>query len=182
MDIHDTITRSLWSIQTWRAHEHDDILDAGHDLDNLIRDLNRDTMRGGPGAPTSTIKHFNILTRVGLAEIAKSRTGETATTNSHHAIGSGVTPEDLDDTVLQTELARKAILSRQTVGTTERYASAFAPADIANPPQNITEAGIFTAAAGGVLIARVTLPPTVLGPGKIITVSTSVTHENGVAA
>ena len=114
--------------------------------------------------------------------MAKRSTAESATTNTHHAIGSGVNAENLADTVLQTELARKAILSRQTVGTTERYASAFAPADIANPPQNITEAGIFTAAADGVLVARVTLPPTQLAVGKIITVSTTVTHENGVAA
>lgn len=130
-------------------------------------------------APLVWNRARNILTTAGMAEMAKSRTGQTSSTNSHHGIGTGTVSETLGDTSLGTEEDRKSVGSRSVSGTTERYTTAFSDADVSGLPKDITEAGIFTAASGGIMIARVTANAVRLSSGRIITVGTTVSHENG---
>lgn len=201
--IHLTISHNIWTIARWDAAQYPELKND----QNLLRKLEKiwleiaDTDRKGtiepplscsvingiiphrelkyPGPLSFEDKLNNILTNLGMAEMGKRSTAESATTNTHHAVGTGAVAEAVTDTVLGTEVGRVAIGTRAVVNQTERYGSAFADTDIAPVPSTITEAGVLTLAAGGVLILRVTAAGQVLDTGNIITVQTNVSHQNG---
>ena len=201
--IHLTISHNIWTIARWDAAQYSELKND----QNLLRKLEKiwleiaGTDRKGtieaplscsvingiiphrelkyPGPLSFEDKLSNILTNVGMAEMGKRSTAEVTTTNTHHAVGTGVTAEAVGDTALETEVGRVAIGTRVVVNQTERYGSAFADSDIAPVPSTITEAGILTLVAGGVLILRVTAAGQVLDTGNIITVQTNVSHQNG---
>jgi len=126
----------------------------------------------------------NILTETGMAEMGKRSTGESSTTNSHHAIGTGTTAEAVTDHVtysgaLQTEKARLAVGTGVVVNQTERYGTAFDADDVTGEPLQITEGGLLTGAAAAMLVLRVTADAQELDTGNIVTLQTNVTHQNG---
>ena len=192
--IHLTLTYNLWNFATWKADEVQFENKKGL-LDNLdkawseLRNTDRNTAVKPlsvsliNGAPIPRILSFedrvpNILTNVGMAEMGKSRTNETSTTNTHHAIGTGTTAAALGDTKLETEVGRKTIGDRVVVNQTERYGTAFTSSDI-TPPKTITEAGVLTLSSNGVLILHVIGAGQLLDTGLIVTIQTNVTHANG---
>ena len=132
------------------------------------------------GRITKRVQKENHITFTGLSEYARRNTGETTTTNSHVAIGTGTTAENELDTSLEVEVGRKAIGQRAAVGGTERYQTTFVAADVSTPPQQITEAGIFTASTAGLMMARiVTDTPLELSNTESIIVSIHTTHKRG---
>ncbi|MCS7387195.1 MAG: hypothetical protein NDF55_10800 [archaeon GB-1867-005] len=103
----------------------------------------------------------NIITNVGLAEIVRLVfSGLTGTKFGYLAIGTGTTAESASDTALEAEIARKSASVSQTTTTitddTALLEATFSSADGLSGTHAVSEAGIFNAASGGVLLARKT--------------------------
>jgi hypothetical protein len=101
----------------------------------------------------------NIITNVGLAAIIRLVfSGLTETKFGYLAIGTGTTSESANDTALQSEVKRKAATITQTTttvtGDTALNEATFSSADGLSGTMNISEAGIFNASTGGILLAR----------------------------
>ena len=193
--IHLTLTSNLWNFATWKEDEVPYLQNKKGLIDNLDRlwkEL-KDTDKNTTVKPLSVAVIngcmppkvvswqdgvANILPNAGMTEMAKRSTNETSTTNTHHAIGTGTTAAAFADTVLETEVGRKAIGDIVTVNQTERYGTAFTSSDI-TPPKTITEAGVLTLLSGGVLILHVIGAGQLLDTGLIVTVQTNITHANG---
>jgi len=188
---HLTISKSSWILETWNKNQYPELTNDKHLLSKLNK-LHQELPKKSEGPDTQQLilgkskfiaqrKGNNILTLLGMNEMAKRATGETSTINSHHRIGIGTTTENTADTELELEEGSLTIGSADVINQTERYATAFADTDVTSPlPINITEAGIFTAETLGILIMRITFIPIILDVEKIITIQTNVTHENGI--
>jgi len=191
---HLNLSHGLWIMESWNQDQYPELAINDKNILSKIDKMHEEAVakkhREGPLTQEVIAgkNHFLsadsrigkcILTSVGMTEMAQRSTGESSTTNAFHAIGSGTTTETLADTTLETELAIKAIGTSQVVSQTERYGTSFVSTDLTSPPQDITEAGIFTLISSGVLIMRITATATELSTGIIITVQTNVTHQNG---
>jgi len=193
--IHLTLQSNIWTFATWKEDDVPYFENKKGLLDKLDRVWNelKETDRNTTVKPVSVSaingcmppkilsfqdKLANILPNVGMTEMGKRSTAESSTTNTHHAIGTGVTAAALADTTLETEVGRKVIGDRVVVNQTERYGTAFTSSDI-TPPKTITEAGILTLSSGGVLILHVIGAGQLLDTGLIVTVQTNITHANG---
>lgn len=113
--------------------------------------------------PAKAIDSFywrkNVITNAGLAAIIRLVfAGLTETKFGYLAIGTGTTAESVADTALQAEIARKTATVSQTTttvtGDTALLEATFSKADGLTGSHNVTEAGIFNASTGGVLLAR----------------------------
>ena len=187
---HLSITKGIWILELWDRHQHANLLQNNNNLLNNLDNLHNQIAAKQLAAPVvqqviagdnkliSTQKQINILTNTGMTEMAKRSTGQTNSTNTHHAVGTGTTSETVNDTTLETETARKAVGSRVTVNQTERYATAFTDTEL-TVGTVIAEASIQTAAAAGIMIARVTGTPVTITAGSIFTVQTNISHQNG---
>jgi hypothetical protein len=103
----------------------------------------------------------NIVTNVGLAAIIRLVfSGLTETKFGYIAIGTGTTAEAATDTALVAEIKRKTATVSQTTttvtGDTALLSATFSSADGLTGTSNVSEAGIFNAATGGILLARKT--------------------------
>lgn len=192
---HLNITYNPWIITTWRESDYPEL--AKNDehlqskLDKIYEEIAQTTKKTvnmpvsqqmllGSASFIAQSKAHNILTLLGMSEMAKRSTGDSNSTNGFHAVGIGQSAETINDTTLEDEVGRKAIGSRTVVNQTERYGSVFNSADVTNPPRDISEAGILTANALGILIMRVTSVPVSLPVGLLLTLQTNVTHQNGI--
>lgn len=99
----------------------------------------------------------NLVTTVGKNLIA-SRLSGTGTAATHMAIGSGSTAANLTDTILVTEIpASTGITVGRTTLTstpTTNYVDYACTFEAGRGTGAITEAGIFNASTGGVLLCR----------------------------
>jgi len=130
---------------------------------------------------TAQFNKDNILTNIGMNEMAKRSVGESSSVNVAHAIGTDGTTPTLADTALGAEVARVVIGTKQVVNQTEQYASAIIGDILTSPPQTIEEAGIFTSLTSNdpIIIVHVTFSPFILDTGKIFTLLTNISHKNG---
>ena len=188
---HLHLSSNVWIFQTFKKSDYN--LKNDHNLLSRLDKITKElcsTEKNTVHPPQSTQiimpkgciqqeKKYNILTLAGMNEMAKRSTDDTDTHNTHHGIGTGTTAETINDTTLETEIGRIEIGTRAVVNQTERYGSVFDSNDIDNPPQDITEAGIFTADANGILIMRVTNVAIALPAGLQLAIQTNVTHQNG---
>ncbi len=205
--IHLHLSQNLWTLILWKKDEVPYLENNGrllHNLDKLTLELSA-TDRKTTAKPemVQIITHdralkyqqkHNILTNVGMAEMARRSTGESDKPNSYHHIGSDASAENLGNDQMGAELTRKVIGTRTSIGQTERYGSAFASSEITTLPASIAEAGIsnydpadssMTEAwgpNGPILILRVTSDPFEMNANRIFTVQTNVTHQNGFEA
>ena len=163
---HAVITEAAWMFQIWN---NDMINLKTTNLIKEIDDLNRE-LKISP----KSIK--NLITQQGLEEIAKRGVPSTTkTTNSHHAIGTGTNQPTQGDTALETEVLRKQITTSSAFANTERYATAFVHT---GTDYDITEAGIYTAQTGGIMMTHVvTRSPAELRSGHTLTIATTITHK-----
>ena len=193
--IHLTLITNLWNFATWKEDDVPYLQNKPgliNNLDRLWKEL-KETDKNTTVKPLSInvingcmppkVVSWqdgiaNILPNDGMTEMGKRSTAESTTTNTHHAIGTGTTAAALGDTTLETEIGRKVIGDRVVVNQTERYGTAFTSSDII-PPKTITEAGVLTLAALGVLILHVIGAGQLLDTGLIVTVQTNITHANG---
>lgn len=115
-----------------------------------------------PSYPTKIQDFYwrkNIITNVGLAAIIRLVfEGLTETKFGYLAIGTGTTAEAASDTALENEIARKpASVSQTTTTVTDDTAlleATFSSDDGLSGTSNVSEAGIFNASSGGILLAR----------------------------
>jgi hypothetical protein len=103
----------------------------------------------------------NIITNVGLAAMIRLIfSGLTETKFGYLAIGTGTTAESASDTALQTEIKRKTATITQVTtsitGDTALCEATFSSADGLSGTATVSEAGIFNASTGGILLARKT--------------------------
>jgi hypothetical protein len=100
----------------------------------------------------------NIVTNVGLSEMIKLVFGLGGAAFGYIAIGTGTAAESATDTALQTEIKRKTASKSQTTtsvtGDTCLLTATFSSADGLSGTSAVTEAGVFNALTGGVLLAR----------------------------
>ena len=192
LGVHYTMRHSRWTIATWDESSYPELAANNAGLDaRITKALGELDAKRGTGlrmleAIVGRRRYLykdNILTNDGMTVMAgRSVPGIDDTKNTHMAIGTDPTAETLNDTELGAEVARKALGTGSVAGQTERYATSFTHHDlIAGQPASVDiyEAGIFNAAADGVLISRVTGSAQTLVAGKIVTVMSTTTHENG---
>ena len=123
---------------------------------------------------------LNIITTDGLTEMAKRDADLSTSKNAYHAIGTGTDKEEITDTSLETEVARREIGHKSQVNTQVKYRTAFTDADFSAASHDITEAGIFTASVGGICMTHVTTStPVLLDANNTLLVSFTLTRENG---
>jgi len=101
----------------------------------------------------------NIVTNAGLAAIIRLiGAGLTENKFGYVAIGTGTTTESATDTALQAEIKRKAATVTQVTttitGDTCLFEATFSSADGLSGSHNVSEAGVFNASSGGILLAR----------------------------
>ncbi len=101
----------------------------------------------------------NLITYVGKAQIMKLMSGLDTTAFTYMAIGTGTTAETVNDTALENELYRKAVTSITTetsnfTDDTIVFGVTYSAVDGLTGVQPITEAGIFNAPTGGVMLNR----------------------------
>jgi len=113
--------------------------------------------------PTKELDDFywrkNVITDAGLAAIIRLVfAGLTEDKFGYIAIGTGTTSESPSDTALEAEIARKAASVSQTTtnvnGDTALLEATFSSADGLSGTHNVSEAGVFNASTGGILLAR----------------------------
>ena len=174
MDIHTTHIRNLWRFQTWRNDEIN-----WENENNILKTLD-ELDRTKAIIPITDSKAFNIITTAGLTEMAKRNIGTSSTSNTHHAVGIGTRTEDLSDTELQSQVGgRRTIQSKSQYAGSERYATAFNKSQVGNANRSISEAAIFTAGTGGVMMMRVTTDqPAAIHNTASCTISSTIQHEN----
>ena len=175
-DIHVTKTRAEWTIQTW----HPDDIDFSK-TKNLIRLLDK-LKETKEVKPISSVDKLNVITTAGLKQMSLRNLpgSHTRTQNTHHAVGIGTRLENLADESLQSQVGIKEITSSAEQAGAERYASYFARGDVGDQDRQLTEFGIFTAAADGILFCRATTSqPYAVSNTATVTASTRITHRNG---
>lgn len=97
----------------------------------------------------------NIIVNVGFDFIANAigASSSRPAVMSHIAVGTGTTAAAASQSALVTELARNAATYAHTTGTKVFTFNATFPAGVATGA--ITEAGVFNAASGGIMLDRV---------------------------
>ena len=101
------------------------------------------------------------MAKTGMAQVAGLiLTDVGGTAFDYVGIGTGTTPPTADDEDLETPVKRKAGTGTRTTTTftndTSKLVATFSSADTLSGTQNISEIGVFTAAAAGVMLFRKT--------------------------
>ena len=122
----------------------------------------------------------NMVMDVGLGFISSRMIDATSAVMSHMAIGTGTNNSLGNMTALQTEVARQALSSSSRVTTTVSNDSV---QYIANFPKGIgtgalTEAGLFNAAGGGLMLARLKFDVVTKGSEDGLTLTWKVRFSN----
>ena len=156
--MHGTIRhKGRWLIQEWDAP-------PPMDPDYLLK-----AYKEGKGRMIN-----NVITNVGIAEMAKRNTGQSSLSNNKMLLGSANTPTPLaSQTGLTTQTGSVNITSRTLQGTTERYLATATTASVTN--NYLGELGL---AANTILISRVVVNPKILfTTGKTYTLMALMTHQ-----
>lgn len=118
----------------------------------------------------------NTVLTLGKEWIAQRCTGQMASPVTHIAVGTGTSAVTLPDPGLGAEIARVALAQAGAVNpsnkTVIRYEASFAEGVGVGP---LTEAGLFTAAVGGVCVARTVFPVKNKGADDVFTVVWEIT-------
>lgn len=112
----------------------------------------------------------NLITTAGLGFIASYFAGNTTAKVEYIAVGTGATAEEVGDTVLEAEVARKQadiLLGSGADSNKIYYSVTYPPTSII---ATITEAGILTAASGGTLFNRATFAGIAVGQVDALTI------------
>lgn len=193
---HSSISNNKWTVATWKENEVPYLRPENpsliSELDSLWKEMaNTDrntTVFPEQASIVNGKKEFildyqqrldNILTNVGMTDMAKNRTAESSASTLAVAVGDSATAEALSDTALISEKARKAWSEKVTVNQTERYAGSFVRSDFASDVTLREAGGLTNSVSGGVLIFRVTFADKSISSGQIMTCQVAITHVNG---
>jgi hypothetical protein len=122
----------------------------------------------------------NLVVDVGLYHIADQLTDQSDAAMSHMAIGNQVSPSPpaAGNTALESELDRNALTSKtHGAGSDAKkvtYVGDWPPGDGTG---TLTEAGIFNAASGGIMLARKTYDARPKGGSDTLTITWEVTFS-----
>jgi len=110
---------------------------------------------------TAEEKRGNSITNAGMAEVAGLiLTDVGGVAFDYIAIGTGTTAPAATDTALELEIARKAgtgtRVTTAVTNDTAQIVATFSSADGLTGTHNVSEAGVFNAATGGVMLFRQT--------------------------
>lgn len=118
----------------------------------------------------------NTVLTLGKEWIAQRCTGQATSLVTHIAVGSSTVPVNVSDTALGAEIGRVALAQAGAVipssKTIIRYEASFVEGVGTGP---LTEAGLFTAASGGLCVARTVFSVKNKGPEDIFTVVWEIT-------
>lgn len=117
-------------------------------------------VRGPDGAVKHESHNRNVVVDAGLTLLANRISDASPSSGclvNYVAVGTGTNVPSASDTQLQTENARKLVLSRANDGTTAAISTTFGAGEV--PTSTIKELGLFIDGAGGAntgtLLARV---------------------------
>lgn len=108
--------------------------------------------------PLQVRKKIDLVVTVGLQQLAKLATGKTTTSFAYIECGTGTNAEASGDTALQTPLRRIAVTDRFDSGTSMKFSGFF---DSTTATGNVTEFGLFDAAASGNMFSRTVFTPAI---------------------
>ena len=116
----------------------------------------------------------NLVVTTGKELVAANLQGGSVTPVTHMAVGTGSTAADAGDTGLETEIDRNALETSGGTVTSNvvSYSAVWAPGDGTGA---LTEAGLFTAASGGTMLARTVFLPVNKGVDDTVTIAWDVT-------
>lgn len=102
-----------------------------------------------------TSTECNLFVTTGRSHIADQMSGKVQSQMSHMAVGTGTTAAAVTDTALQTELDRNPLDSiTQGIGVNANKVTYRCTWPAGDGTGALTEAGIFNAASGGVMLNR----------------------------
>ncbi len=117
------------------------------------------SIKGPDGKIKHRVTHKNLVVTTGRNHIADQLSTLAEASMSHMAIGTGTTAQILADTSLQSELSRKALLTKdQGTGLDAHQVVYVTEWPAGEGTGAITEAGIFNAAAAGTMLCRTVFP------------------------
>ena len=116
----------------------------------------------------------NLVVTAGKELLASRLAGNSGSVISYMAVGTGTTAAAAGNTTLATEVDRNALsVSGGTAsGAAVTYATTWAAGDATGA---LTEAGLFTAASGGTMLARTVFAAVNKGSDDLVTISWTVT-------
>lgn len=118
----------------------------------------------------------NTVLTLGKEWIAQRCTGQMAPLVTHIAVGAGTSAVTLQDTGLGAEIARVALAQAGAVNPSNKTVIRYEASFVAGVGVGLlTEAGLFTAAVGGVCVARTVFPVKNKGADDIFTVVWEIT-------
>ena len=116
----------------------------------------------------------NLVVTTGKALVAQNLQGGTVDPVTHMAVGTGTTAAAAGNTALESELDRNSLTTSGGIqsGAEVLFESTWLPGDGTGA---ITEAGLFTAATGGIMLARTVFPVVNKGADDTISIAWTVT-------
>lgn len=116
----------------------------------------------------------NLVVSTGKALVAQNLQGGSVAPVTYMAVGTGTTAADAGDTGLETELDRNALTTSggTQTGPAVLFESTWLPGDGTGA---LTEAGLFTAASGGTMLARTVFPVVNKAAADTISIAWTVT-------
>ena len=116
----------------------------------------------------------NLVVTTGKALVATMLQGGSPTPITHMGVGTGSTAAAAADTALGTEVDRNglAVSGGTATGAVVSYTGTWAPGDGTGA---LTEAGLFTASSGGVMLCRTVFPVVNKGADDTVTIVWDVT-------
>lgn len=116
----------------------------------------------------------NLVVTTGKELVAQNLQGGTVAPVTHMGVGTGTTAAAAGDAALEAELDRNGLTTSGGVqtGAEVLFESTWLPGDGTGA---ITEAGLFTAAAGGIMLARTVFPVVNKGADDTISIAWTVT-------
>jgi hypothetical protein len=100
----------------------------------------------------------NLLTNVGLAQMAGLINGVVATPFTYVAVGTGTTAPSVTDTALVSEVMRVSATVSRTTTSVPNDTATWSAVFSFTASYALSEAGIFDASTGGNMLSRVTYP------------------------
>ena len=116
----------------------------------------------------------NLVVTTGKSLVATMLQGGSPTPITHMGVGTGSTAAAAADTALGTEVDRNglAVSGGTATGVVVSYTGTWAPGDGTGA---LTEAGLFTASSGGVMLCRTVFPVVNKGADDTVTIVWDVT-------
>lgn len=113
----------------------------------------------------------NLVVQVGKNFLATAITNNSTSPFGYMALGGGTAAPNTADTALQSEIARQALQSSSTIGSSTTMIGYFGPGIGTG---TLTEAGIFNASSSGTMLSRIVFGAVSKTPTDSLTITWTV--------